>query len=96
MNFFKFHADKITSLSRWHSAFNKRNITWYNPLFGQNVPTNIGKTFLKILDEEFSAGHILHKIFNSNIKHNIDGQNNWTNKRIDCDFLGNYNQVNHK
>ena len=64
----------------------KRNITWYNPPFSQNVATNIGMTFLKILDNEFPVGHILHKIFNrntvkisyccmSNIKQNIDGHN---------------------
>jgi hypothetical protein len=64
----------------------KRNITWYNPPFSKNVTTNVGQTFLKILDEEFPAGHILHKIFNrntvnisyscmSNFKQNIDGHN---------------------
>ena len=46
----------------------------------------LGKSFLKILDEEFPKEHVLHKIFNrntvktsysciSNIKHNIDGHN---------------------
>jgi hypothetical protein len=44
----------------------KRNITWYNPPFSKNVATNIGQTFLKILDEEFPISHILHKIFNRN------------------------------
>ena len=52
----------------------------------KNVATNIGRTFLKILDKEFPADHVLHKIFKrntvtisysgmSNIKQNIDGQN---------------------
>ena len=31
----------------------QRNITWYNPPYSKNVATNIGKTFLQILDEEF-------------------------------------------
>ena len=50
------------------------------------VATNLGKSFLKILDEEFPKDHVLHKIFNrntvkisyscmSNIKHNIDSHN---------------------
>ena len=39
-----------------------RNIIWYNPPFSTNVATNIGKTFLKIVDEEFPLGHTLHKI----------------------------------
>jgi hypothetical protein len=33
----------------------KRNITWYNPPFSKNVATNIGQTFLEIIDEEFTA-----------------------------------------
>lgn len=64
----------------------RRNIIWYNPPFSKNTKTNIGKTFLKILDEEFDEKHPLRKIFNrntvkisyscmSNIKQNIDGHN---------------------
>jgi hypothetical protein len=63
-----------------------RNIIWYNPPYSKNVETNIGKTFLKILDEEFPKEHLLHKIFNrntvklsyscmNNIKNIIDGHN---------------------
>ena len=63
-----------------------RNITWYNPPYSKNVATNIGKTFLQILDEEFHKNHVLHKVFNrntikisyacmSNIKQTIDGHN---------------------
>jgi hypothetical protein len=76
------HVQDINSRSR------KRNITWYNPPFSKNVATNVGQAFLKILDEEFQAGHghILHKIFNrntvkisysctSNFKQNIDAHN---------------------
>ena len=64
----------------------KRNIIWYNPPFSKNVSTNIGQTFLNIIDDEFPAGHPLHKIFNRNtvkisyscmpnIKQIIDGHN---------------------
>jgi hypothetical protein len=55
-----------TSQNTVNSRSRKRNMTWYNPPFSQNVATNIGQTFLKILDEEFPADHILHKIFNRN------------------------------
>ena len=66
-----------------------RDIVWYNPPYSKNVATNVGRTFLKILDEEFPKGHVLHKIFNrntvkvsyscmSNLKHNIDGHNKST------------------
>ena len=39
----------------------RRDIIWY-----KNVPTNVGRSFLKILDEEFPKNHPLHKIFNRN------------------------------
>ena len=41
-----------------------RNIIWYNSPYSRNVATNIGKTFLEIIDKEFPLGHTLHKIFN--------------------------------
>jgi hypothetical protein len=52
----------------------------------RNVSTNIGREFLKILDEEFPKDHPLSKIFNrntvkvsygctANVKHIIDGHN---------------------
>ena len=41
-----------------------RNVIWYNPPFNRNVATNVGRTFFKILDDEFPLYHILHKIFN--------------------------------
>lgn len=42
----------------------KRKITWFNPPFSQNVKTNIGKQFLKLVDRHFPPGHSLHRIFN--------------------------------
>ena len=63
-----------------------RNTIWYNPPYSKNVQTNIGRTFLNILDKESPKGHPLHKIFNrntvkvsyscmTNLKQNIDGHN---------------------
>ena len=63
-----------------------RNIIWYNPPFSKNVATNVGRAFLKILDEEFPENHVFHKIFNrntvkisyscmANLKQKIDGRN---------------------
>ena len=63
-----------------------RNIIWYNPPFSKNVATNVGRTFLKILDEEFPENHVFHKIFNRNtvkisyscmpnLKQKIEGRN---------------------
>jgi len=50
------------------------------------MATNVGRTFLKILDEEFPESHVFHKIFNGktvkisyscmpNLKQKIDGNN---------------------
>ena len=41
-----------------------RNFIWYNPPFSRNVATNVGRTFFKILEDEFPTHHILHKMFN--------------------------------
>ena len=43
-----------------------RKITWFNPPFSLNVEANIGKTFLRIVNECFPSSHILHKICNRN------------------------------
>ena len=67
----------------------QRNIIWYNPPLSMNVATNVGRAFLKILDEEFPESHVFHKIFNRNtvkisyscmpsLKHKIDGRNKST------------------
>ena len=68
---------------------NHRDIIWYNPPFSKNVATNVGRSFLKILDKEFPNSHPLRKIFNRNtvkisyscmtsIKQKIDGHNKST------------------
>jgi hypothetical protein len=42
------------------------SIVCLNPPYSKNVSTNVGQSFLKIIDEEFPADHPLHKIFNRN------------------------------
>ena len=44
----------------------KRNITWFNPPFSNNVSTNIGRKFLNQLDKHFPPNHKLHPICNRN------------------------------
>ena len=44
----------------------KRNITWFNPPFSQNVSTNVGKYFLLLIPKHFPNNHKYHKIFNKN------------------------------
>ena len=41
-----------------------QNMIWFNPSLSQNVKTNIGKIFLKLIKKHFPNHHRLHKIFN--------------------------------
>ena len=52
---------KTTNVNNRNRA---RNIIWFNPPYSQNVKTNIGKTFLKLVKKHFPRGHKLYKIFN--------------------------------
>ena len=81
-----FSSNIPTQTSNSKRKNRKRDIIWYNPPFSKNVSTNIGRTFLKLLDAEFTEEHVLHKIFNRNtvkisyscmpnLKQNIDGHN---------------------
>ena len=82
----KFKPSPQSSVSTRQRKKRHRNVTWYNPPYSKNVATNIGRIFLKILDEEFPENHVLHKIFNRNtvkvsyscmpnVKQSIDGHN---------------------
>ena len=44
----------------------KRNVTWFNPPFSQNVETNIGRKFLSLIDKHFPKNNTYHKLFNRN------------------------------
>ena len=78
------HPQNLTTDKNTRSR--KRKIIWYNPPYSKNVSTNVGQSFLKIINEEFLADHPLHKIFNRNTtkisyicmpnnKQTIDGHN---------------------
>ena len=45
----------------------QRKIIWFNPPYSVNVKTNIGKTFLKLLDKHFRKTNKFHKIFMSKL-----------------------------
>ena len=57
---------RTNSINNHTAMKRKRNITWYNPPFNKGVATNIGRQFLKIVDNVFTADHPLRKIFNRN------------------------------
>ena len=44
----------------------KRNITWFNTPYSLNVATNVGRTFLKLVNNHFLAGHQFNVLFNKN------------------------------
>ena len=44
----------------------KRKIIWFNPPYSKSVQTNIGKSFLRLLQKHFPKNHKFHKIFNKN------------------------------
>lgn len=46
-----------------HKRKHQRKIMWYNSPWNANVKTNLGRTFLNIIDRCFPNGHPLHKIF---------------------------------
>ena len=44
----------------------KRDIVWFNPPYNTQVKTNIGKSFLQLIDKHFPPNHNLRKIVNRN------------------------------
>ena len=67
---YKLHFDHTTkhpeNKSKNGKRNRRRNITWFNPPYSNNVSTNVGKCFLKILDKCFPTEHQLHTILNRN------------------------------
>ena len=62
----------------------QRKIIWFNPPYSVNVETNIGKTFLKLIDKHFPKTNKFHKIFNRN------------NVKVSYSFLPNFaNMISH-
>ena len=63
------HRGKLTYFSNPASPRKrnrKRKIIWFNPPFNKALQTNIGRTFLPLLEKHFPPHHRLHKIFNRN------------------------------
>ena len=44
----------------------KQKIIWFNPPYSNNVKSNVGKQFLKLVRQYFPKGNKLNKIFNKN------------------------------
>ena len=50
----------------WTREARKQNFLWFNPPYNSTVKTNVGKVFLKIVDESFPISHPLRHICNQN------------------------------
>ena len=46
--------------------YRSKHVHWFNPPFSENVKTNVGAEFLKVVSSSFPKGHPLHQIFNRN------------------------------
>ena len=62
------HFSSMSHNSNTQNARRKRNrkVIWFNPPYSQNVKTNIGKLFLKLVRKHFPKNNKYHKIFNLN------------------------------
>ena len=52
------------NLQQHEAKRRSRKVTWFNPPYSCNVETNVGKSFLRLVDTHFPTSHKLHKIFN--------------------------------
>ena len=57
-------ADPVTTPTA--QVKRRRNITWFNPPYSQNVSTDVARQFLKLIDRHFPKSHKYHKLFNRN------------------------------
>ena len=65
-------SDDQTNASQTRQQRNRsRNIIWYNPPYSRNVRTNIGRTFLNLIDKHFTKTNKLHKILNRNTSKSV-------------------------
>ena len=75
-----------------------RKVIWFNPQDSQNVKTNIGKLFIKLVRKHFPKNNKFHKIFNLNtLKLSYCCASNVGNiKQHNAKVLSKTNDNNHK
>ena len=61
-----FHHNLKYSKKNKPTTTRHRSIIWFNPPYNAKVETNIGKSFLALVDSHFPRHHRYHKIFNRN------------------------------
>ena len=61
---FQLKFDPKASEKNHKNRKRKHDVLWFNPPYNSTVSTNIGKEFLKLIDECFPKDHKLRKAFN--------------------------------
>ena len=62
----RYAEEGMDTQNRTQRRNRKRNVIWFNPPFCKSVETNVGQTFLRLVDKHFPRTHKYHKIFNRN------------------------------
>ena len=62
----EFLEDQNSSSEKRKRKNCRRNITWSNPRYSQNVSTNIGRRFCNLISKHFPRNSKLSKLFNIN------------------------------
>ena len=62
----KYEKPNVANPNPTHNRRRQRKISWFNPPYSENVSTNIGKQFLKLVNKCFPPGHKLNKLLNRN------------------------------
>ena len=55
---------QFSSNQRQKQRRRQRKVIWFNPPYNASVLTNLGKSFLALLNKHFPRNHRFHKIFN--------------------------------
>ena len=66
MNIYKHTQNKSNNLKDNTETKRRRKLTWFNPPFSSNVSTNVGRTFLALIDKHFPRTDKLSEIIDKN------------------------------
>ena len=58
--------EEVDKHGKEEKKMRKQKIIWFNPPYSNNVKSNVGKQFLRLVRRHFPKGHKLNKIFNKN------------------------------
>ena len=62
----KYVREEVDKHGKEEKKRRKRKIIWFSPPYSNNLKSNVGKQFLRLVRQHFPKGHKLHKTFNKN------------------------------